>query len=270
MSNDSHDNNSPLTARPQSAGPLHGSQRHGAEPQLSKLPGVKLRVSELAIMFLVSAVMSLATALQWWSIGTTETLGFITGGICVWLVVREHLWNWPVGIASNVVFFILFTQSRLYADAGMQLIYLALAVYGWWNWVYGGERRTQLIISRVPWLEAVVLLLLAVPLTIGLRAVLIAVNGAAPFWDALTTVMSLIAQFLLCRKRLEHWYVWMAVDVIYIPLYISRELSLTAVLYSVFLVMCIIGFTQWRRQWLAAQRSGHGPPQDGLSQDQSP
>ena len=70
---------------------------------------------------------------------------------------------------------------------------------------------------------------------------MVTVNGAAPFWDSLTTALSLAAQYLLSRKRLENWFFWMAADVIYIPLYISRDLPLTAALYAVFLVMCIFG-----------------------------
>jgi nicotinamide mononucleotide transporter len=88
--------------------------------------------------------------------------------------------------------------------------------------------------------------------TWGLREILIVVNGAAPFLDAFTTVLSLGAQYLLCRKRFENWYFWIAADVIYVPLYISRDLPLTAVLYAVFLVMCLIGVRQWRRNLAAA------------------
>ena len=91
-------------------------------------------------------------------------------------------------------------------------------------------------------------LLVGIPLaTWGLREILVAVQGASPFWDSLTTVLSLSAQYLLCRKRFENWFFWIAADIIYIPLYISRDLPLTAMLYAVFLVMCLIGVNQWNR-----------------------
>ena len=90
------------------------------------------------------------------------------------------------------------------------------------------------------------LLIAAVPLaTWGLREILITVNGAAPLWDSLTTVLSLVAQILMCRKRLEHWLFWMVADIIYVPLYVSRNLPLTAMLYFVFLLMCIAGWRMW-------------------------
>jgi nicotinamide mononucleotide transporter len=176
-------------------------------------------------------------------------LGFVSGGVCVWLTVREHVWNWPIGIANNVVFLVLFWRSRLFADAGLQVVYLLLGVFGWMNWVRGGVGRTELRITRTsvrPWM----VIAIAVPLaTYGLREVLLTMQGAAPFFDALTTVLSLTAQYMLSRKQREHWLVWIAADLIYIPLYISRRLPLTAALYGVFLVMCVAGWREWNRRW---------------------
>ena len=195
----------------------------------------------------LSALVLAASYLNWWSISVTEAWGFATGGACVWLVVREHLWNWPIGLANNIFFFVLFLRGRLYADMGLQVVYFGLGAYGWINWVYGGKNRTELSISRTPkreWLA----LLIAIPAgTWLLREILLALNGAAAFGDSLTTVISLAAQYLLSRKRLENWFLWIAADLIYIPLYFTRGLPLTAFLYAVFLVMCVIGFREWRR-----------------------
>ena len=200
-------------------------------------------------MVLVSAAMFLATAWGLWAFSLTEVLGFVTGGVCVWLTVREHVSTWPVGLANNVVFFILFWRGRLFADALLQVVYLLLGAYGWWSWLYGGARHSRLTITRATRSEWLVLLV-ALPLTTwGMRELLLAVQGAAPFWDALTTALSLGAQFLLCRKRLEHWLLWMTADVIYIPLYVSRDLSLTAALYFVFLLMCMAGWHNWLHGW---------------------
>lgn len=208
---------------------------------------VRLNPVELGVMSLASTLALLASYLTWWSISVTEAWGFVTGGICVWLVVRQRMWNWPVGLANNVFFFVLFLQSRLFADMGLQVVYFGLGLYGWFNWLYGGENRTHLRVSRTTRLEWTILLL-AIPLcTWALRALLIVVNGAAPFWDSLTTILSLAAQYLLCRKRFENWFFWIAADLIYVPLYFSRALPLTAVLYSVFLIMCIAGLSQWKR-----------------------
>jgi nicotinamide mononucleotide transporter len=204
-------------------------------------------------MLAVSAVMCLATGLQWWSVSWTEVLGFATGGVCVWLTVREHLATWPIGLANNVAFFVLFWQARLFADAWLQVVYFVLGTYGWWNWLNGGEKRSGLMISRTTHREWLVVAATAPVAVWVLRSVLVASQGAAPLWDSLTTVLSLVAQILLCRKRLEHWLIWIVADLIYIPLYVSRGLPLTAALYFVFLVMCIFGLREWIQRWRTIQ-----------------
>jgi len=206
-----------------------------------------LKPLELTAMLIISALVLAASYRGWWTISVEEAWGFATGGICVWLVVREHLWNWPVGLANNVFFFVLFLRGRLYADMSLQIIYLGLGIYGWLNWIFGGKNHSALKVSRTTRAEWIALAA-AIPIcTVVMREVLIKVNDAAPLWDALTTVLSLAAQYLLCRKRFENWLFWIAADVIYIPLYLARKLPLTAVLYAVFLAMCLIGVREWSR-----------------------
>lgn len=224
-----------------------GRHSAGPFPDSPKL-GLGLKPLEIVVMLVISGVVLAASYRSFWAIGVTEALGFVTGGICVWLVVREHLWNWPVGLANNVFFFVLFLNGRLYADMSLQIVYLGLGVYGWWNWIFGGKDHRQLEISsatRGEWL----VLAAAIPVgTLGMCHILTQVNDAAPFWDALTTVLSLTAQYFLCRKRFENWWFWIAADVVYIPLYASRGLPLTALLYAVFLAMCLVGVREWSRR----------------------
>lgn len=200
-------------------------------------------------MAAVSSMMIVASVFGVWPLGLTEVLGFATGGVCVWLVVREHIWNWPLGLANNAVFFVLFHHAGLFADMGLQVIYFALGACGWWNWKSGSRDGFELKISRITRREKVGLPIFILLGTWGLRELLIAVSGAAPFWDSLTTVLSLAAQYLLCQKRLENWFLWIAADLIYVPLYYSRDLPLIALLYAVFLVMCLYGMRQWFTSW---------------------
>ncbi|WP_424214482.1 nicotinamide riboside transporter PnuC [Streptomyces sp. BI20] len=183
----------------------------------------------------------------------TEVLGFATGALCVWLVARQHVANWPIGIANNVFFIVLFAQAGLYADAGLQFVFIALAAYGWWSWTHGGGpgrpadgrslpvRRT----TRAEWLG------LAAAGAVGTLALTLllarATDSTVPFWDALTTVLSLCATYGQCRKLVESWWLWIAVDLVYIPLYAHKGLYLTAVLYLGFLSLCAIGLRDWRR-----------------------
>lgn len=203
-------------------------------------------------MAAISIAMIAASLFGAWPISNTEVLGFVTGGVCVWMTVRESVWNWPIGLANNVFFFVLFFWSRVYADMALQVVYFGLGVYGWLNWVRGGVGQSTLLISRAVRWEWMALPVFVICGTAGVREVLLAVHGAAPFLDALTTVLSLAAQYLLCRKRIEHWCFWIAADLIYIPMYVSRSLHLTAVLYAVFLVMCLFGLRAWRQSLRAA------------------
>lgn len=177
----------------------------------------------------------------------TEALGFVTGAACVWLTVRQHIWNFPLGIANNAFLAILFLDRALYADMTLQLVYILLGLHGWYSWLRGGRGHAALAVSRATPALLLALAALVALGTAGMIPVLQAVAGKAPFWDALTTALSLAAQYLLNRKRLENWYLWLAVDLIYIPLYLATGLPLTALLYALFLALCVAGWRAWRR-----------------------
>ncbi|MDP9181635.1 MAG: nicotinamide riboside transporter PnuC [Actinomycetota bacterium] len=176
-----------------------------------------------------------------------EWAGFITGAVCVILVVREHIANFPVGIANNVFFAVLFVQAGLYADAGLQGVFLVLGLQGWWLWLHGGRDRGPLVIrplSAQEWQRVAVGVVAATgALTWALMSW---TDSTVPFWDALTTALSLGAQWLLNRKHTATWYLWITADVLYIGLYFHKDLRLTAVLYAGFLGLCLLGLRQWR------------------------
>jgi nicotinamide mononucleotide transporter len=217
---------------------------------------------DLWIGIAIGSALIAASWRRWAPYSLTETLGFVTGAACVYLVVRQSVWNFPLGIANNVFFLVLFVNSRLYGDAALQIVYIALGIPGWYYWLYGGRNRERLRITHgSPGLLVAVGILVVIG-TVGLVLVLRAAGGAAPVMDAFTTVLSLAAQYLLNRKAVENWLLWIVADVIYIWLYISRDLELTAILYFVFLCLCVAGFLSWRRS-LKAQASAAG----GLSKE---
>jgi nicotinamide mononucleotide transporter len=203
---------------------------------------------ETTAVLVVSALLLITAWQKWLPLDLTEAFGFATGAICVWLVTKGNIWTWPVGLANNVFFGILFWRARLFADFGLQGVYLALGIYGWWAWLHGGDRKARLTVSRTSRHEWISLTLFLIFGTWGLWEILLAVNGAAPFWDALTTALCLCAQYLLCRKRFENWIFWIAADVIYVPLYLPRGLPLTAILYGGFLLLCLVGLYRWRKE----------------------
>lgn len=177
-----------------------------------------------------------------------EIAGDVTGLACVWLTARQSVWCWPTGILNAALFFALFFGVRLYADAGLQLVFVALSVYGWWHWLHPGPARAALPVTRIGAREAAVLGAIVVAVAAAMGAALHTWTDAAlPFWDSTIVALSLAAQYLLARKVLESWALWIAVDVLSVGLYVTKDLHLTASLYAVFLVLACQGLLSWRR-----------------------
>ncbi|WP_448316807.1 nicotinamide riboside transporter PnuC [Streptomyces sp. CO7] len=184
----------------------------------------------------------LGTPVSW-----TELLGFGSGALCVWLVARQHIANWPIGIANNLLFILLFTDSGLYADAALQAVFIALACYGWWAWINGGGGE-RLRVRRTGSREWAWLLSAGAVGFVALWLLLDhGTDSTVPQWDALTTALSLMATYGQCRKRVESWWIWITADLVYIPLYAHKDLYLTSLLYAGFLVLCVQGLRSWRR-----------------------
>jgi nicotinamide mononucleotide transporter len=183
-----------------------------------------------------------------------ELLGFITGAWCVWLTVKAKVSNFPVGIANSIFFLVLFFSAKLYADGSLQIVYIVLGFIGWYQWVYGGAAHTRLVVTKATKRSLVTLMLLGVAATWILTLVLGAAHDIAPFWDGLTTALSLIAQWLLNYKKINNWFYWIAADVIYVPLYFVKHLDLTGVVYILFLAMCFLGLSQWRQTYRDQQK----------------
>jgi len=192
--------------------------------------------------WLTSAAFTLFGAPTTWG----ELLGFGTGALCVWLVVRQHIANWAVGILNVLLLMVVFWYAGLYADAGLQILYVVLGLYGWWQWVFAGTARNALPVRRTSgweWLAlAVAGLLLTAALTFFLDRY---TSSTVPLADALTTALSLLATYGQARKLLESWWLWIAADLIYIPLYAYKDLWLTSILYIGFLALCVLGLRAW-------------------------
>ncbi len=179
-----------------------------------------------------------------------ETIAVISGIFCVWLQTKEDIRAWPFGILSVLLYVYIFHENYLYSDMILNAIYILLNLYGWWNW----SQRKHNDISEVPVgvLSVQNLFLTAVLILVG---TLIwgwnmgqFTNAQFVYFDAFTTVGSLTAQYLLAKKYLDNWYIWIVVDLVAIPIYIAKGLYLTAGLFGVYLALCVYGLIQWRRQ----------------------
>ncbi|MFI1995816.1 nicotinamide riboside transporter PnuC [Actinoplanes sp. NPDC020271] len=195
-----------------------------------------------------------STALTAFGVATTwaEVLGFGTGLLNVGLLVRQHILNWPLGILNVLLLMVVFGAAGLYADMGLQVVYVILGCYGWWAWLHGGADRASLAVRATTGAEWLALAAAGVLLTGGLWLFLDRLTGSTvPLADALTTALSLLATYGQTRKLLENWWLRIAADVIYIPLYGYKGLWLTAILYVAFLTLCVLGLRAWRRAVLA-------------------
>ncbi|WP_460501737.1 nicotinamide riboside transporter PnuC [Hymenobacter agri] len=193
--------------------------------------------------------MAGAFARYWQATPRLEIAAVVTGFACVWLAARESIWNFPVAIVSCVLYAILFWQTKFYADFGLQGFFIALSFYGWYKWLYGDRDESVLGITRTTGREWLISTAFVGLFTLGFGYYLHAHTDAAlPHIDSFTTAGSLVAQYLLTRKRVENWLLWLFVDLIYVPMYWNKGLYISSLLYFLYLALAAYGYWQWRRE----------------------
>ena len=166
------------------------------------------------------------------------------------LIIRRNIWNYPFGIAMVILYAQIFYEYRLYSDSALQIFYLGIQVYGWWYWWHGRGADGRVIVERASTRTLAILALGALTGTAVLGTAMARLtDAAAPFLDGAITLLSVVAQFLMSRRRLESWVVWIIVDLLAIGLFWAKDLQPTAMLYGVFLVLAGIGFLAWLQAW---------------------
>lgn len=184
-----------------------------------------------------------------------EMVAFV---LALWMVVanmRVKLIAWPLAIASSAAYFVLFAHSKLYGEAGLQIMFIVVAAWGWWQWRFGKQADGSALAVR--WLDArsrwvvAAAALAAWPLLGGLLDRF--TDSDVPYWDALPTAGSVAGQWLLGRQYVENWPVWVAVNVVSVGLFAFKGLWLTVVLYALFTVLALIGWRAWHGRAQAAQ-----------------
>jgi len=181
--------------------------------------------------------------------------------LALWMVernIRVHPLGWPLAMASSALYALLFADSKLYGEAALQGFFIAVSAWGWRQWLRGTEAggaplQVRFMPARHRWTVAAATLLAWPALALLLQR---ATDSDVPWLDALPTVASVAGQWLLARKRVEAWPVWLAVNVFSVGLFIHKALWLTALLYAVFAVLSILGWQAWQR---LAQASGRRP-----------
>ena len=178
-----------------------------------------------------------------------EVVAAVFGAASVYLSARQHIASWPTALVNVLLYVVVFREARLYADMSLQFVYAALSLYGWYEWKFGGAGRTPLPVTRTPRRLWPVLAAAGIG-TAALLGYLFATHtdASSPLLDSALTAASLVAQWMLTRKLLENWLIWIAADAVYVPLYLSKGLYPTAVLYAVFLGLAVKGYRDWRAE----------------------
>jgi nicotinamide mononucleotide transporter len=176
-----------------------------------------------------------------------EIAGTVTTVLGIWLTTRRLLICWPVVLAADFIYFVVFYQARLYSDTLLQVFFVAFTLYGWWYWWHGvreeGEVRVAPLAAR-SWLAGLAAGAVGAVL---LGWLMVRVGAALPHLDAALTSYSLVASWWQARKHTANWWLWIAVDLIYIGEYIYKGLWATAVLYLLLVILAIVGLVDWRR-----------------------
>ncbi|MGI0486426.1 nicotinamide riboside transporter PnuC [Pantanalinema rosaneae CENA516] len=176
-----------------------------------------------------------------------ETVAVVTYAWSVWLLAKNNPLGWWIGLIGTALYGVVFYQAKLYAEVGLQVFYFVTSLQAIYIWLRGGQSQTEKPVGHISRKGLMLTIILAIASVFALRSLLIAIRGAAPFWDALTTVMSLVAHLYLMGRLVESWYLWITVDVIYVPLYASRHLYLTSILYGIFGLMALGGLKNFQR-----------------------
>lgn len=192
-----------------------------------------------------------------------EFFGVVIGGVAVWLSAQANVWSWPVGAVSVALFFFLFYQIQLYPDMGLQVFFFVTNIQGWWRWTHPKaweeNRQAELRVTRMPPRQAVTWVLLGLlgTLVLGtfaqnlhtLLPMAFSQPSAFPYIDSFTTVMSVVATYMMVQKRVECWYVWLVVDIILTYVYFAKGVKLVAAEYVIFCGIAVQGAYLWTKEY---------------------
>jgi nicotinamide mononucleotide transporter len=191
--------------------------------------------------------MTLATIGLWFIVHWIEIAGFLTTCIGIWLTTRRLLICWPVVLAADIFYLVVFYQARLYSDALLQVFFIAFTLYGWWHWWRGFRQQGDVIVVPLRlrgWLIGLVAGAIGAWL---LGSLMVRLGAALPHLDAALTSYSLVASWWQARKHTANWILWIVIDGAYIGEYAYKSLWLTAVLSVALVVLAVLGLRDWQR-----------------------
>ena len=184
--------------------------------------------------------------LEYLSNNWLEIVGTIIGFVYLWQEVKASIWLWLTGIIMPAIYTVVFFQSGLYADFGIQVYYIVAALYGFLFWKFGKKQDKPLPIVHTTARQGVILSLITILVFVPIYLILTKfTDSTVPFFDSATTALSIVALWMLAKKHVEQWFVWIAVDAVSSALYFYKGIYFTAVLYAVYTVVAIYGYKKW-------------------------
>ncbi len=180
-----------------------------------------------------------------------EIAGFLTTAAGIWLTTRRLLICWPVTLAADFLYLVVFFQARLFSDALLQLFFVAFTLYGWWHWWRGVRAEGAVRVEPLPRPSLAAAVAVGALGSLLLGTLMTRVGAALPHLDATLTSYSLVASWWQARKHTANWWLWIVVDVVYVGEYIYKDLLLTAVLYAGLVALAVLGLLEWRRAEVA-------------------
>jgi nicotinamide mononucleotide transporter len=192
----------------------------------------------------------LQNILSWIAENYIEILGSVFGLLYILFSIKQNIWCWPIGFITSALYIYVFFVTKFYADMGLQVYYLIVSVYGWYHWMFGAKSKKQddLKISKTG-IKLGIILFSANAVLFALIAFILVnyTDSQIPYWDAFTTSASFVATWMLAQKKIEHWIIWIIVDAVSLGLYIYKGLYPTVVLFTVYTILAILGYIEWKK-----------------------
>lgn len=190
--------------------------------------------------------------IKWLSGNYIELLGAILGIAYIFFSIRQSILTWPIGLLTSVLYVWVFFASKLYADMGLQMYYVVISIYGWYEWLFGNKTNHSepIKVSRITLKLSIVLSVISFFLFLLIWFILKNyTDSPVPMADSLATALSIVATWMLARKIMEHWLVWIFVDAFSVGLFWYKDLMPTVVLFVVYTVMAYIGYREWKQEF---------------------
>ncbi len=190
---------------------------------------------------------------EWLFNNQIELLGAILGLLYIFFSIRQNILTWPTGLLTSVIYSYVFLKTGFYADMGLQVYYVVISIYGWYFWLKGAKNKNSAEHNELPVQKCSKKLIVKLFLsTLAIYFIILIVllkftDSAIPYMDTLTTALSIVATWMLAKKYIEHWLIWIFVDLFSAGLYIYKNLWPTVILFLVYTIMAFFGYLEWKK-----------------------